>query len=95
MPKLVRASFDSSINLTVPVYERLLRRIERLERQVLKKKPVSAPKSTSDNRPFQAKSVENNTVKRINKVLKSDPKGINALTAEDYKFYRQYRHRFV
>ena len=96
MPKLVKASFSSSITLSVPEYERLLRRIERLEKHVLRRlKPASAPNSTKDLRPFQQKEVENNTVKRIMKVRKTNPKGVNALTAEDYKFYRQFRHRFV
>lgn len=93
MPTLVKAA-ALSIQLTINEYERLLRRIERLEKHVLKRieKPA-APKV--DNRPFQQKEVENNTVLRIKKILKSNPKGINALTAPDYEFFRKNRHRFT
>ena len=94
MPTLVKAANSLSINLTINEYERLLRRIERLERHVLRR-IEKTPAVKVDNRPFQQKEVENNTVKRITKILKTNPKGINALTAEDYKFFRTHRHRFV
>lgn len=89
---LVKAAAQS-VDLTINEYQRLIRRIERLEKHVLKRlsKPVPV---ASDKRPFQEKQVQNNQVNRIAKILKSDPRGIHALDKVDYDFYRANRIRF-
>lgn len=93
MATLVKAAAAQSVDLTINEYQRLIRRIERLEKHVLKRLSKPAPVA-SDKRPFQEKQVQNNQVNRIAKILKSDPRGIHALDKVDYDFYRANRIRF-